>query len=122
MPINHRTRKFSATCLVVSLTLIAGPAQAQQWPETPKPAKPLGSEVWVGAPIVGESPCETLANRVCGESRACADQPACQEVQQWLTQEQQERAANENPKRMTHASGQCQEADRDRQRYVTCNQ
>ena len=114
------TPNFSGACIGISLAVIAGLVLAQKGPDTPQSSKQLGSEIWVGAPIVGESPCEILAKRVCGENNACTGMPACTQVQQWLEQEQQERAANKNPRRMTPASGQCQEADRDRQRYMTC--
>ena len=111
---------FMAVLHAICLLLACGWVRAEEQPVVPQPVQPLGSEIWVGAPILGESPCEILSKRVCGESNACSGMPACDQVQQWLQQEQQERAANENPKRMTPASGQCQEADRDRQYYVTC--
>ena len=121
MPINEHTPGRLAGLPGVLLMLGAGLAQAQDTPDTRTPVRAPGSEIWVGAPIVGDSPCEILANRVCGENRACAGQEACDEVQQWLAQEQEERASAENPRRMTAASGQCQEADRDRKRYSTCS-
>lgn len=104
----------------LSLMLVAVPVQGVEWPESPGPAKPLGPEVWTGAPIQGDSPCEILVRRVCGESRACAKQEACAEVQQTLERESRQRAATGKPGRMTTASGQCQEADGDRVRYRTC--
>ena len=107
---------FAALWLALHSSLLP----AQNWPDTPQPSQPLGSEIWVDAPIVTSSPCEDLADRVCGKNRACADQPACRDVQRLLDQEKGERAAAENPKRMTPASGKCQEADRNRRRYVTC--
>ncbi len=120
MSAKRRAIRLTASYFSLSLVLLAGIVQAQEPPLTPKPATPLGPEVWVGAPIVGDSPCETLARRVCGESGACAEQPACAEVQALLEQERRQRAANDNPKRMTYASGQCQEADHDRSTYVSC--
>ncbi|HFD80377.1 MAG TPA: hypothetical protein ENK05_08315 [Gammaproteobacteria bacterium] len=74
----------------------------------------------MGAPIVGESPCELLVRRVCGENRDCGDRPACVRVRELLEKERRERAASGRPGRMTLASGQCQEADRDRESYRSC--
>jgi hypothetical protein len=76
--------------------------------------------VWIGAPIVGASPCEKLLQRVCGEARQCADQEGCTLAVQLLEMEQQERAAEATTSRMTYSSGQCQEADRDRNLFATC--
>lgn len=104
----------------LSLMLVTAPVQGVEWPESPKPAKPLGPEVWAGAPIQGDSPCEALVRRVCGESGACASEAACEQAQQTLDREARERMASGKPGRMTIASGQCQEADGDRARYRTC--
>lgn len=112
--------RLTAFLFSLSLVLPAGSVQAQDAPPSPKPATSLGPEVWIGAPIVNESPCEILVRRVCGESGACAGQSACAEVQAWLEQERRQRAEHDNPDRMTYASGQCQEADRDRKTYMSC--
>ncbi len=120
MPAKRRATRIAVSFISLSLLLTARLIQAQEPPPSPKPGIPLGPEVWVGAPIVSDSPCEILARRVCGERGACAQQPACAEVQALLEQERQQRAASDNPRRMTYASGQCQEADRDRTTYVSC--
>ena len=80
------------------------------------------AEQWVGVPIVGYSPCERLVRRVCGLSQECSSVQACEPARQLLGMEQQERKANDNPNYMTHASGQCQEADQDKAFFVSCGQ
>jgi len=80
------------------------------------------AEQWVGVPIVGYSPCERLVRRVCGLSQECSSVQACEPARQLLEMEQQERKANDNPNYMTHASGQCQEADQDKAFFVSCGQ
>lgn len=120
MSAKRRAARLTAYVFSLSLVLPAGIAQAQEAPPSPRPATPLGPEVWIGAPIVNDSPCEILARRVCGEDGACAKQPACAEVQALLEQERRQRAENDNPNRMTYASGQCQEADGDRKTYMSC--
>ena len=82
----------------------------------------LHAEQWVGAPIIGYSPCERLVRRVCGTSQECGNKPACEPARQLLAMEQQERAANDSPNYMTHASGQCQQAAQDRAFFATCGQ
>jgi hypothetical protein len=94
--------------------------RARRQPDMPEETEGPGAEVWIGAPIVGASPCEKLAQRVCGAGRACADQDGCALAGQLLEMEQQERAAQASANRMTYASGQCQEADRDRNLFATC--
>jgi hypothetical protein len=86
----------------------------------PEEGETTGAEMWIGAPIVGSSPCEKLVERVCGEGGACGSSDACAPARQLLQMEQQERAAQATPNRMTYASGQCQEADRDREFFATC--
>jgi hypothetical protein len=87
----------------------------------PKPKAPAAS-TWIGAPIVGYSPCERLVRRVCGTDDECAAAPGCEPARQLLTMEQEERSTNTTPNIMTHSSGQCQEADKDRSFFVTCGQ
>ena len=94
--------------------------RARRQPDMPEETEGPGAEVWIGAPIVGDSPCEKLARRVCGEGRQCAEQDGCTLAGQLLQMEQQERAAEATPNRMTYSSGQCQEADRDRHLFATC--
>jgi hypothetical protein len=94
--------------------------RARRQPDMPEETEGPGAEVWIGAPIIGASPCEKLAQRVCGEARQCADQDGCTLAGQLLEMEQQERAAEATPNRMTYSSGQCQEADRDRNLFATC--
>jgi hypothetical protein len=86
----------------------------------PEEGEGTSAEMWIGAPIVGYSPCEKLVRRVCGEDEQCAQQDGCSAARQLLEMEQQERAADPTPNRMTYASGQCQEADRDRQFFASC--
>ena len=94
--------------------------RARRQPDMPEEAEGPGAEVWIGAPIVGDSPCEKLARRVCGADRQCADRDGCTLAGQLLQMEQQERAAEATPNRMTYSSGQCQEADRDRHLFASC--
>jgi hypothetical protein len=94
--------------------------RARRQPDMPEETEGPGAEVWVGAPIIGASPCEKLAQRVCGDGRECADQEGCTLAGQLLEMEQQERAAQASANRMTYSSGQCQEADRDRNLFATC--
>lgn len=94
--------------------------RARQQRDVPEEGEGTAAEMWIGAPIVGYSPCEKLVRRVCGEDGECADQPGCPPSRQLLQMEQQERAAEPTPNRMTYASGQCQEADRDRTFFATC--
>lgn len=87
----------------------------------PKPKTPETSR-WIGAPIVGYSPCERLVRRVCGTDDECPAAPGCEPARQLLSMEQEERGSNTTPNIMTHSSGQCQEADKDRSFFVTCGQ
>ncbi len=89
-------------------------------PDMPEDTEGPGAEMWIGAPIVGHSPCEKLVRRVCGESQECGQQEGCGVALQLLQMEQQERAAEATSNRMTYSSGQCQEADRDRQFFPSC--
>ena len=95
---------------------ILGSRRLPGQPERPR------AEQWVGVPIVGYSPCERLVRRVCGLSQECSSVQACEPARQLLGMEQQERKANDNPNYMTHASGQCQEADQDKAFFVSCGQ
>jgi len=79
------------------------------------------ADTWVGAPIVGASPCETLVQRVCGEHNECAEHEGCSKAQQHLKSEQGERGTSEKPNRMTRSSGRCQEAGREIKLYPSCN-
>ena len=126
IPANHKTVLYKPAnlrerytrlilCLVGGL-LVLSPLEIQADVD-----KEAAAQTWVGAPIVGASPCETLAQRVCGEHQECTGQEACSRVQQLLKSEQAERGASENPSKMTHSSGRCQEADRDRKLYTSCN-
>ena len=95
---------------------ILGSRRLPGQPERPR------AEQWVGVPIVGYSPCERLVRRVCGLSQECSSVQACEPARQLLGMEQQERKANDNRNYMTHASGQCQEADQDKAFFVSCGQ
>lgn len=77
---------------------------------------------WIGAPIVGYSPCERLVRDVCGSSDECATAAGCEPAKQLLDMEQQERQANSTPNIMTFSSAQCQEAGNDKALFVTCGQ
>ncbi len=95
---------------------ILGSRRLPDQPERPR------AEQWIGVPIVGYSPCERLLRRVCGLSQECGSAKACDPARQLLEMEQQERKANDSPNYMTHASGQCQEADQDKAFFVSCGQ
>ncbi|HHH42829.1 MAG TPA: hypothetical protein ENK49_01720 [Gammaproteobacteria bacterium] len=88
--------------------------------ELPKKPPAAETDQWVGAPIVGYSPCEKLVRRVCGVDRACSAAEACDPARQLLDMEQRERAANASPNYMTPASGQCQQAEQDRTFFTSC--
>ena len=90
----------------------------QQAPQAERPR----AEQWIGVPIVGYSPCERLVRRVCGLSDECSGVTACDPARQLLEMEQQERKANDSPNYMTHASGQCQEAEQDKAFFISCGQ
>lgn len=94
--------------------------RARGQPDMPQETEGPGAEVWIGAPIVGFSPCEKLVRRVCGEDQQCTANEGCVAATQLLQMEQQERAAEATANRMTYSSGQCQEADRDRQFFASC--
>jgi hypothetical protein len=79
-------------------------------------------KAWIGAPIVGYSPCERLVRNVCGTSDECATAAGCEPARQLLEMEKQERQANSSPNIMTYSSAQCQEADKDKTLFGTCGQ
>jgi hypothetical protein len=116
----HRLRDGS-TLIIRSGQAVPNTAILQSR-RTPEQAERPRAEQWIGVPIVGYSPCERLARRVCGLSEECASAKACDLVRQLLKMEQQERKTNDNPNYMTHASGQCQEADQDKAFFVSCGQ
>jgi hypothetical protein len=115
-PANLRERYTRLILCLVGCLMVLSPLGARA--DTDKEA---AAQTWVGAPIVGGSPCETLAQRVCGEHQECSGQEACSMVQQLLKSEQAERGASDNPNKMTNSSGRCQEAGRDRKLYTSCN-
>ncbi|MEN8133456.1 MAG: hypothetical protein ABFS45_25485 [Pseudomonadota bacterium] len=90
-------------------------------PETRQQPLPE-AEKWEGAPIVGYSPCETLARRVCGKENQCGKTQGCNLAQQLLGMEQKERATSENRNRMTYTSGQCQTMASDAETFPLCAQ
>jgi len=96
-----------------------GILRARQQPSQPEPEE---AGQWSGAPIVGYSPCERLVRRVCGVNQTCSSARACGPARQLLNMEQSERKANPSPNYMTPASGQCQQADKDRVYFATCTQ
>jgi hypothetical protein len=88
----------------------------------PEQAERPRAEQWIGVPIVGYSPCQRLVRRVCGVGEECSSAQACDLARQLLGMEQRERAQSDSPNYMTHASGQCQEADQDKNFFVNCGQ
>jgi len=92
---------------------------SRRLPDQPEQSR---AEQWIGVPIAGYSPCERLVRRVCGLSQECSSAKACDPARQLLEMEQQERKANDSPNYMTHASGQCQEADQDKAFFISCGQ
>jgi len=93
--------------------------ESRQLPDQPEKSR---AEEWIGVAIVGYSPCERLARRVCGVGQECGSAKACDLVRQLLGMEQRERNANDSPNYMTYTSGQCKEADQDRAFFVSCGQ
>ena len=128
MPANHKTvlfeykpanfrERYTRLILCLGCCLLAlSPLRIQADVD-----KETAADIWVGAPILGASPCEALVQRVCGEHNECAEQEGCSKAQQLLKSEQGERSASENPNRMTRSSGRCQEGDRDRRLYTSCD-
>lgn len=80
---------------------------------------PPGSQ-WIGKPFVGDSPCKRLVQRVCGVAEKCASATGCVAAQQLLEMEKEERV-RATPKTMTYSSGQCLEAGKDTEIFVTCS-
>jgi hypothetical protein len=93
--------------------------RARDLPALPPDTDP--AEAWVGQRIVGESPCQRLVARVCGDHEQCQKSPACDPAHQLLDRELGERTASRTPDAMTYTSGQCMQADRDRQFFKTCD-
>lgn len=77
---------------------------------------------WIGAPIVGYSPCERLVRDVCGKTDECATAPGCEPARQLLEMERQERKSATSPNIMTYSSAQCQQAHQDRTLFGLCGQ
>ena len=77
---------------------------------------------WEGAPIAGFSPCEKLVRRVCGRENQCGEAEGCILAGQLLGMEQDERAASEDPGRMTYSSGQCLNVVTDAALFPVCAQ
>lgn len=86
----------------------------------PQPAVTDQAVGWVGTPIIGNSPCERLVERVCGANQRCNTAPACAPARQLLEMEREERTTSELPGRMSYSSGQCQEAARDTGFFREC--
>jgi hypothetical protein len=81
------------------------------------PAEP---EEWEGLQIVGTSPCERLARKVCGPENECAAAEPCQPTRQLVARERDERQASDNPNLMTPTSGQCLQAMQDKEFFLEC--
>ncbi|MGD8843251.1 MAG: hypothetical protein PVJ83_07230 [Gammaproteobacteria bacterium] len=86
----------------------------------PQPPVYDPAQAWVGVPIAGQSPCEQLVQRVCGDNDQCSEVPACGLARQLLEMENEDRAKSEDPRGMTYSSGQCKEADKDRAYFQLC--
>lgn len=88
----------------------------------------IQSEPWEGQPIVGDSPCQQLVNKVCGLSQQCATTSDCSLAQQSLNQEQRERAQAWGTKAegwgyieyMTPTSGQCLASLKETEYFKAC--
>lgn len=81
---------------------------------------PPETDDWQDAPIVGFSPCEQLVRMVCGRADQCLTMEACKASRQLLDMEQEERVASSNPRLMTFTSGQCLQAQDDREFFLPC--
>ena len=77
---------------------------------------------WEDAPIVGYSPCEQLVRFVCGRQDQCMTAESCTLARQLLDMEREERAASRNRNLMTFTSGQCMQAQDDREFFLPCTQ
>jgi hypothetical protein len=112
----HRMQDGSILIINQGITVPGEPV-----PETRQKPVPE-AEKWEGGPIVGYSPCEKLARRVCGKKNQCGETQGCNLAQQLLSMEQKERAASENRNRMTYTSGQCQTMTSDAETFPLCVQ
>jgi hypothetical protein len=88
--------------------------------ESREPSPPPEAEMWLGAPIVGYSPCEQLVRHVCGGKNQCAKSEGCNLARQLLDMEEDERDASERPNRMTYTSGQCKHVATDIRTFPPC--
>jgi len=66
------------------------------------------------------TPCERLADKVCGRSGLCDAKPACGPARQLLDTEHDERAASPYPDALTASSGQCTQALQDKEFFLPC--
>jgi hypothetical protein len=64
----------------------------------------------VGEPVTGASPCEQLVIRVCGPSRTCWREPACEAARQLREMEQEEWLKGADPHFVTDSGKQCGQA------------
>jgi hypothetical protein len=110
----HRMQDGSILIIKQGISVSREPVHGTRLPPIPKAVE------WEGAPIVGHSPCEKLVNRVCGVQGRCGKSEACNLARQLLSMEQDERAASDNPNRMTYTSGECHQVKADRELFPSC--
>ena len=110
----HRLQDGSMLIIRQGISVPREPVPVPREEPLPEAAK------WEGAPIVGYSPCEKLVRRVCGKQDECLEEDNCNLARQLLAMEQEERAASDNPNRMTYTSGQCQGVGQDYELFPYC--
>jgi hypothetical protein len=77
-------------------------------PESDTPDDP--TEQPAGERIIGASPCDQLVLKVCGASRSCWREPACEAARQLREMEQEDWVNGADPNLITESGKQCQEA------------
>jgi hypothetical protein len=68
------------------------------------------TEQAAGERITGASPCEQLVLKVCGASRTCWREPACEAARQLREMEQEDWLKGADPSLITESGTQCREA------------
>lgn len=120
-PLWDGVHKLQDGSTIIIRSGVAVPTVPMLEAEQPQPEAPK-LKVWIGAPIVGYSPCERLVRKVCGSNDECATAAGCEPARQLLTMENEERQANSSPNIMTFSSAQCQEAHQDTSLFSACGQ
>jgi hypothetical protein len=90
--------------VVPTTEMIAPPSQSEEREAADQAEQPAGER------ITGASPCEELVLKVCGASRACWREPACEAARQLREMEQEDWINGADPSRITEGGKQCRDA------------